>query len=144
MGSTTYKASFDNMVGTSVSKELSTHGLISGTPNYGSRATMYPGSASSLDAIQLRDEGQFKLALLNLSNFSATGTAALGVEIKMGDGNYYKLFDFNYVSKNGFFNLINSESPLYFNGSDVEMWSQRGGGGASSWTASHAEYIIDA
>jgi hypothetical protein len=143
MGSTTYKASFDNILGTSGDKELTTHGLINGTLNYGSPVSMYPSSTTSSDAIHLRDQGHFKLALLQVANTSTGSSGAIAVQIKMGDSNYYKLFDFAYTSRSGFFNLLSSETPLYFNGSDVEIYSQRGGGGSAVWTASHADYIKD-
>lgn len=142
MASTTYKATFDNMLSTINQLpplQLKIHNIVKGVPSYGSRQAVYPGTTSSPDAIQILDNGQFK-PWIGIHNVSSASTAALGLEIGMGDGNYYKLYDFIYTNAAGFLSIVNSEIPIYLNGDDVTLWVQRGGGGQTAYEICHAEY----
>ena len=103
---------------------------------------MYPSSTSAPDAIAILDNGQFK-PFLHILNTSSSSNGSLRLEIKMGDGNYYSFYNYIQCIPGGFLSIVNSELPIYFNGKDVEFYSQRGGGGAIGWVASHSEYHKD-
>tara|TARA_A200000159_G_C7335147_1_gene344758 strand:+ start:2227 stop:2667 length:441 start_codon:yes stop_codon:yes gene_type:complete len=142
VASNTYKATFDNMLSVGANSEpleLKTHNMIRGFPSYGNRQAMYPSTTSSPDGIAVLDNGQFK-PLMHILNTSNSSNASLNIEIKMGDGNYYDLYNYIQCIPNGFLSIINDEIPIYINGDDVEFYSQRGGGGTLGWLASHAEY----
>lgn len=142
MASNTYKATFDNILplgANAIPLQLKTHNMIRGYPSYGSRQVMYPGTTSSPDGIMVLDNGQF-MPHLHIFNTSDSSTASLNLEIKMGDGNYYDLYNYIQCIQGGFLSIINSEIPIYINGDDTELYSQRGGGGQIAWLASHAEY----